>query len=142
MQDQEKIHVLIVEDNEDISGIYKLKLASEGYEVSTAFDGLAAFECIEKQMPHIIFLDIVMPRMDGLEFLKKARKKEELNNIPILIMTNLGQDEDRAQCEKMGATRFFVKTEVKIEELSKIITEALEKKELNKTLCSYDPCCY
>lgn len=128
MSNEKKIHVLITEDNEDITVIYKAKLAAEGYDVSTASDGNAAFESIKKQMPDVILLDIIMPGMDGLEFLKKARKKEELKRVPIVIMTNLGQDEDRAQCEKMGATKFFVKTEIDIDELSTIVKNVVEGK--------------
>jgi CheY-like chemotaxis protein len=128
MIDPKSVHVLITEDNEDLSLIYSTKLASEGYNVVTAGDGKEAFDRIREQMPDIILLDIIMPRMDGLEFLRKARKEPDLEHIPIVIMTNLGQDEDRAQCEKLGAVRFMVKTELNIEQLSPLVQEVLSNK--------------
>lgn len=116
-------HVLVTEDNEDLSLIYSSKLTAEGYSVVTAGDGKAAFDRIREQMPNLILLDIIMPKMDGLEFLRKAQKENTVDGVPIIVMTNLGQDEDRAQCEKLGAKKFVVKTELSIDELARIVKE-------------------
>ena len=64
-----------------------------------------------------------MPGMDGLEFLRLAKKEKALHGVPIVVMTNLGQDEDRAQCEKLGASKFLVKTEMSIDDLARIVHE-------------------
>lgn len=123
-----EFHVLITEDNEDLSMIYSTKLAAEGYSVATAGNGKEAFDRIREQMPDLILLDIIMPKMDGLEFLRKAQKEKAVDGVPIIVMTNLGQDEDRAQCEKLGAKKFVVKTELSIDELARIVKIEFEEK--------------
>ena len=123
MTDAAVKHILITEDNHDLSDIYQMKLASDGYSVATAYDGKEAFDRIADRMPDLILLDIIMPKMDGLEFLRRARKMKELDNVPIVVMTNLGQDEDRTQCEKLGAKKFVIKTELSIDELARMVKE-------------------
>ncbi|MEI6510811.1 MAG: response regulator [Candidatus Uhrbacteria bacterium] len=120
-----KAHILITEDNVDIQAIYQAKLLSEGYDVASASDGKEAFVRIREQMPDLILLDIIMPGMDGLEFLRKAAKEKSLAGVPIVVMTNLGQDEDRVQCEKLGATKFLIKTEISIDDLANMVKEVL-----------------
>lgn len=125
MSTPSQYHILITEDNADLQGIYEAKLLAEGYSVATAGDGKAAFDRIRERMPDLILLDIIMPRMDGMEFLKKARKEKSLTGVPIIVMTNLGQDEDRAQCEKLGAKKFMIKTEMSIDDLARVVKETL-----------------
>jgi len=120
-----KSHILITEDNADIQAIYQAKLLAEGYDVSSASDGKEAFVRIRERMPDLILLDIIMPGMDGLEFLRKAAKEKSLEGVPIVVMTNLGQDEDRVQCEKLGATKFLIKTEISIDDLANMVKEVL-----------------
>lgn len=127
MIDKSDFHILITEDNEDLSMIYSTKLVAEGYSVATAGNGKEAFDRIREQMPDLILLDIIMPKMDGLEFLRKAQKEKMVENVPIIVMTNLGQDEDRAECQKLGAEKFVVKTELSIDELARIVKEEFEK---------------
>lgn len=128
MTDASAKHILITEDNHDLSDIYQMKLVSDGYSVATAYDGMEGFDRIKDRMPDLILLDIIMPKMDGLEFLRRAKKMKELDNVPIIVMTNLGQDEDRTQCEKLGAKKFLIKTEMSIDDLSRIVKETFEGK--------------
>ncbi len=126
MREPKDFHILIAEDNEDLVMIYSTKLKAEGYDVVTALDGKLAFDRIREQMPDLILLDIIMPNMDGLEFLRIAQKEESMKDVPIIVMTNLGQDEDRAQCEKLGARKFLLKTELSLDEMSRVVREVRE----------------
>jgi CheY-like chemotaxis protein len=120
-----KGHILIAEDNLDIQAIYQAKLLAEGYDVVSASDGAEAFQRVAERVPDLILLDILMPGMGGIEFLRKASKEPALRQIPIVIMTNLGQDEDRKQCETLGATKFLIKTEISIDDLATMVKATL-----------------
>lgn len=81
--------ILVVDDEEDIRLLYEEELADEGYRVITANDGLEALEQIKTQNPDLVTLDLKMPRMDGVEFLRKVR--ETHRTLPIIISTAYGE---------------------------------------------------
>ncbi|HBI50887.1 MAG TPA: response regulator [Candidatus Moranbacteria bacterium] len=105
--------VLIVEDEEDLREIYSRALMANGYEVLQATNGIEALEWLERKSEKIdlILLDIVMPGMDGFEALEKIKKDERYEKIPVLVSTNLDNDDDRRQALGMGAKEYFVKSQ-------------------------------
>ena len=105
--------VLIVEDEEDLREIYSRALTVNGYEVLQATNGIEALEWLERKSEKIdlILLDIVMPGMDGFEALEKIKKDERYEKIPVLVSTNLDNDDDRRQALGMGAKEYFVKSQ-------------------------------
>jgi len=101
------IRVLVVDDEKDFLFTMDYWLRTKGYEVSTAANGQEAIEIINKKPVDIIFLDMHMPVMDGVETLKKIR---ELNkDTPVIIITAYAADEKRIEAEKYGVSGFFYK---------------------------------
>ncbi len=101
--------ILIVEDDPFISDMYATKFQMKGYMVGLAKNGREAMEEIKKEKPDIILLDVLMPRMDGYEFLEKFKKKKEFGNIPVIILTNLGQKREVEKGLSLGADDYIIK---------------------------------
>jgi len=102
--------ILIVEDDETLSKMYKKKLELEGFEVATAFSGGEGLVAVEREKPDLVLLDIMMPAVDGFEVIKKLRADEASKNIPIVILTNLGtSDIFIDQAKMLGVNSYLVK---------------------------------
>ena len=89
-----KVKVLIVDDDAFLSGIYATKLELEGFEVVSARDGEEGLKVAMKEKPALILLDVLMPKLDGFEVLKRLKADAEVKDIPVIMLTNLGQKED------------------------------------------------
>lgn len=108
-QVKKKIKVLVVEDDSFLAGIYTTKLGLEGFDVLSASDGEAGLKVAKKDLPDIILLDILMPKMDGFEVLDALKKDPTTDKIPVIILTNLGQKEDVERGLKGGAVDYLIK---------------------------------
>ena len=104
-----KAKVLIVEDEESLAQMYQIKFEHEGYEVFVANDGSSGIESAQKEKPDIILLDIILPKKDGFTVLKELKAEKSTNAIKVIMLTNLGQDEDIAKGKKFGAVDYLVK---------------------------------
>ncbi len=100
--------VLLVEDERALARALGLKLANSGFEVDAVGSGADALEYLQNNKPDLILLDIVMPEMDGFGVLEKL--KELGNTIPVIITSNLGQDEDMKRAAELGAASYIVKS--------------------------------
>ncbi|WP_040328778.1 response regulator transcription factor [Clostridium ihumii] len=98
--------ILIAEDDNDIVKLLKLYLESSGYRVLTVDNGLSAFELIKNEQIDLAVVDIMMPKMDGYELIKKTR---EVKNIPILILSAKNQDTDKILGLNLGADDYMTK---------------------------------
>ena len=102
--------ILIVEDDVFLSDMYQTKFLESGYEVRVAQDGQQGLLMLQEGLRlDMILLDIVMPKMDGIEMLTAMKKEEKLKNIPIVLLTNLGQESDISRGMELGALDYFVK---------------------------------
>ncbi|MBI2415658.1 MAG: response regulator [Candidatus Kerfeldbacteria bacterium] len=101
--------VLLVEDDEMLHGMYIHKFKNQGYEVISAYNGAEGIEKSITEKPDIILLDVIMPKMDGFVALKKMRKNSDTAKTPIIMLTNLGQDEDIRKGKELGADDYFIK---------------------------------
>lgn len=101
--------VLLVEDDEMLHGMYTQKFKNQGYEVVSAYNGADGVKLAETEHPAIILLDVIMPKMDGFVALKKIRKGETTSKIPVVLLTNLGQEEDVRKGRELGANDYFIK---------------------------------
>jgi DNA-binding response OmpR family regulator len=107
--DGAKIHVLIVEDEKMLADMYATKFAMEGFDAAQANDGQAGLDAATANPPDIILLDIIMPKLDGFTVLKQLRAQPQTEKTPVILLTNLGQDEDIKKGKELGATDYFVK---------------------------------
>lgn len=103
------ITILIVEDEADILNLLKYNFQSEGYEALTAKDGEQALEIVERQKPDVLLLDIMLPGMDGIEVCKTLKAKSETRDIPVVMLTAKGEEEDRISGFELGIDDYVVK---------------------------------
>jgi len=102
--------ILIVDDDKFLLNMYSIKFQKEKFEVTTASDGLEALKTLQAGfVPDAIVLDIVMPVMDGLEFLEKMRGEDLAKNATLLILSNQGQSSDIEKAKKLGIDGYIVK---------------------------------
>ncbi len=119
--------ILIVEDTELLRRIYTDKLNQEGYTVLQASDGLEALTVIRGEAPDLVLLDLVMPRMSGLEVIDTLKRDPRTRDIPVIILSNLGEDADVKRGLDMGAVDYLVKNSAKPADVSAKIRATIEK---------------
>lgn len=117
-------NVLIVEDEQAIARVLDLKLKQIGINTQVANEGNMALDLIKEQDFDCILLDLILPGVDGFTILEEIRKKSK--SIKVIIMTNLGQPEDRERVQKQGVTAYYVKSEMSITQLIEGVKQALE----------------
>jgi len=104
-----KTKVLIVEDDPTLAEMYGTKFTAEGFDVLHAGDGVEGLEMAKTKKPDAILLDVMMPKMDGFATLKELKADKILKKIPVIMLTNLGQEEDVKKGKDLGAEDYFVK---------------------------------
>ncbi len=119
--------ILVVEDDQFLSKILKLKLEKNGYTVVLGVDGADALEKIKAQPVNAVILDLMMPGRDGFAFLQDLKKVPSLKNIPIIVSSNLGQKDDKQKAMELGATDYIVKSDTSLDELLHRVSLVLEK---------------
>ncbi|MCW1929692.1 MAG: response regulator [Candidatus Kerfeldbacteria bacterium] len=101
--------ILLVEDDEMLHTMYTQKFTKEGYDVQSGYNGAEGVALAESEKPDVILLDIIMPKMDGFAALKKIKKNPATAQIPVILLTNLGQEEDIRKGKELGASDYFIK---------------------------------
>jgi two-component system, sensor histidine kinase and response regulator len=118
--------VLIVEDDRFLREIATQKLEAEGLTVISATGGKEAVDHLNaNERPDIIVLDLILPGMSGFEVLEKIKQNESLKNIPVIILSNLGQEEDIEKAKKLGAVDYLVKAHFSFAEIIKKIHDVI-----------------
>ncbi len=105
------LHVLLVEDDPAVSEMYKLKLEMDGYTVSVAADGEEGLRLAQDKRPHIIFLDVRLPKMDGMSVLEALRSDDKTRHIPVLILSNYGEPPLIERGLRLGAREYLLKSQ-------------------------------
>lgn len=113
MTDAQK-HILIVEDEKPMAHALSMKLDGEGFATVTASNGEEALEALQENTVNLILLDVVMPGLNGFDFLKELKENPEQKNIPVIIISNLSQTEDEQKAKELGAVKYFVKSDTPI----------------------------
>lgn len=124
-EDKKDGQILIVEDGEPIARALKLKLEHEGFLVHIATDGEEAVHLLDEHSFNLVILDLMMPHMDGFEFLQYMKDKNK--KIPIFIVSNLSQIADIKKAEEYGAEEFFVKSNTPLAVVVEYVTKRLQK---------------
>jgi len=101
--------ILFVEDDPLIIKIYTTRLSADGHTVFAAENGEEGIKMAEQVQPDLIILDIMMPRMDGFEVLKRIRENTTLKNKPVIMYSNLNNEEEITRAKKMGVNEFLIK---------------------------------
>ncbi|HUP26201.1 MAG TPA: response regulator [Candidatus Limnocylindrales bacterium] len=120
--------ILVVEDETILQSVYYQILTSKGYEVNVAGDGFEALQVLEVFTPDLILLDILMPKMDGLEFLERAKLKQNYPNTKVIAFSNFSDIAKLNKVKELGASKSLLKSDVSPSDLVKIIQEELGKK--------------
>lgn len=119
--------IIIAEDEADLREIYSRALQGKGFNLLIAENGAEAIDELEgnKEIVSAVLLDILMPKMDGLDALEKIRSKEEFKQIKIIMLTNLDSPDDRRKATDLGADAFLVKAEYSPSQLAEEVTKIL-----------------
>lgn len=104
-----KKRVLVVDDDPDLVKILSINLLAEGFEVSTAFDGVSAVMRAHRDQPDLILLDIMMPAGDGFSVLERLKSSTKTFNIPIVIVSAMPKEDIEEKTKQAGAVRYFSK---------------------------------
>jgi CheY-like chemotaxis protein len=118
--------VLVVEDDRFLRRACEVSLRQRGFTVLTAADGEVALAMIQAELPGLVLLDLLMPRMSGLELLRRLRAEERTRALPVLVLSNSSREEDVAELERLGITAYLVKANLSLEELGETVKRLLE----------------
>ncbi len=120
-----KKRILVIEDDKFIASLLVGVLEKEGFEVDLALDGEDGLRKLEAELPDIILLDLILPGINGFEVLEKLKKGDATRKIPVIIISNLGSEEEIQRGLNLGAAAYLVKANILPEDLIKKIKEFL-----------------
>jgi len=109
--------IVLIEDDEILAKVLKEELAGSDFDVLSAYDGEAGLKLVQKEKPDLLLLDILLPKMHGLDVLKILKSKEETKGIPVIALTMLGQDEDIKKGFELGVDDYIVKSQHAVAEI-------------------------
>jgi len=101
--------ILIIEDDKFLRELIAQKLIKEGYEISEALDGEEGIKKVKEEKPDLVLLDLILPEIDGFEVLSRMKDDPGLAQVPVIILSNLGQKEDVERGLKLGAVDYLIK---------------------------------
>jgi CheY-like chemotaxis protein len=128
-EEQIQRKVLVVDDDPLIIRMYERKLRNDGYDVRLAHSGQEVLTALQRDLPDIILLDIMMPIMNGVETLHILKNDARTRDIPVIMLTNLGdRPEDMDKAKELGAIDYLVKADTDLRFLSARIEKALTEK--------------
>lgn len=119
--------ILVIEDEEALLAMISQKLIREGYDVISAQDGEEGFVKVTEEKPDLVLLDIVMPKVSGMEVLEKMHADKELAKIPVIIISNSGQPVEIEKAKALGVRDYLVKTEFNPQEVVEKVRRVLEE---------------
>lgn len=115
--------ILIIEDDVFLNKAYQIKLSAQNFSVVFALEGEDGMKKVYSEKPDLILLDLMLPKKSGFEILEEMQKTPDVKKIPVLILSNLGQEDDVRRALELGAKDYFVKSDVKLETVVEKVKE-------------------
>jgi DNA-binding NarL/FixJ family response regulator len=122
-------HVLIVEDEQALASAYTTILQTNGFDVRAAADGEQALEAVKAAVPDVILLDMLMPKMNGIEFLRNMQEllaDDSVKAPAVVVFSNMDTQSDIDEAYQLGAKRYILKSWASPQDLVRVVNEALE----------------
>lgn len=117
--------ILVVEDDSSLNDAYKTILSAAGYATRTAFNGKEALDLVQQEEPDIIFLDLRMPVLDGIGFLREYKPKDKHPHVKIIVFSNYDMQQEVDEAYELGAERYVLKAWASPKELIKIVKDTM-----------------
>src|SRR3989344_813082 len=122
---QTPLTIVLVEDDPFLAEIYVLRLEREGFKVIHARSGEEGLKNVLETKPSLVLLDLVLPKMDGFSVLKELKANAVTRTIPVVILTNLGEESDMEKGKKLGAADYVIKAHLTPSEVAKKVKQIL-----------------
>ena len=125
-----KHKILVIEDDRLFSDIYAAKFAEEGFDVVLSTDGADGKAKMETEKPDVALLDIMLPKLTGIELLEQVRKHDDpaVRDIPVIVVTNLSRDQYEAKVSAFGIEAYYLKSDVLFSQVLEKIHEILKRR--------------
>ena len=117
--------IAVIEDDQAIAQMYRIKFEAEGYEVETAENGKLGLALAKEMRPDVILLDLMMPEMNGDEMLQKLRATDWGKHIKVIVLTNMGEQEAPDVIKQLNVRRFIVKAEMTPRQVAEMVKKEL-----------------
>lgn len=117
--------ILLVEDDRFLRRACEVGLRQRGYTVESAGDGEEALRAVAATLPDLILLDLLMPRVTGLEFLRRLRADPRTHALTVLVLSNSSREQDMEEITRLGVAGYYVKADLSLQELGDRVTELL-----------------
>ena len=119
--------ILLVEDDRYLRRACETALRQRGFTVSSAVDGAAALDAIASQLPDLVLLDLLMPKVTGLEVLRSLRSRPETRALRVLILSNSSREQDLEEIRQLGVDGYYVKSDLSLRELGDRVERLLQE---------------
>ncbi|MBI5126891.1 response regulator [Candidatus Roizmanbacteria bacterium] len=119
------VKILIIEDDPLMIRLYQKVFTFEGYTVEVAGNGEEGLEKVKSFSPNVVLLDIMMPKMNGLQVLEKLKANDDTKKIPVIMLTNLAGSQDAETALAKGAVKYIVKSEYEPKDVVKMVKEII-----------------
>lgn len=121
------LSVVLIEDDADYAELYRLRLEQDGYRVSIAANGKEALDLIRRKQPDLVYLDMRMPGLDGINVLRGLRGDSSTASIPVVVLSNYDEPELRSEGLELGVLEWLVKADVTPMTLAQRTADLLER---------------
>jgi len=125
------IRVLVVEDDRFLRKACEVSLKQRGFEVLTAVDGEEGLRVALAEKPSIVLLDLLMPKMPGVDVLRALRANPDTARLPVVILSNSSREDDKQQAMQLGAAGYYVKANLSLRELAVQVDQLVQRHESN-----------